>query len=92
MTKNFKFSIAVLLALCLLTGAFLVSCQGDMFGEDSETDAETLTDGNETESELEVNGETETETEAVTEEQTIGHSEELGDDGFIKVEWGKTTN
>ena len=92
MKTNFKFSIALLLALCLLMGIFLVSCQGGLFGEDSETEIETLTEGNESDSESEGEGESDSETEAVTEEQTIGHSEELGDDGFIKVEWGNTTN
>lgn len=84
MTNKLKL-LALLLALCLAICILAVSC--DKGGENSEAETSELAEGVEAGSETE----TETETEAVTSVDTIGHSSELGDDGFIKVGWGDKT-
>ena len=88
--KNFKLSLAILVALCLLISVFVVACND---GDDAAADTteagsvsalESGSDSSSDTSDTEKAGGT---TEAQVAE-TIGASGELSDDGFVKVSWG----
>ena len=87
--KNFKLSLAILVALCLLISVFAVACNSDDTAADT-TEAgsvsalESGSDSSSDTSDTEKAGGT---TEAQVAE-TIGASGELSDDGFVKVSWG----
>lgn len=84
MKTNIKLC-AILLLLCIILGGFAVSC--DNLNKDEQN-----TDGD-TEQISETENGADSESESVSEEaETLGHADEMGDDDFVKVEWGNTSN
>ena len=91
MMKKFRISIVLLLALCLVTSIIAVSCDkdegdGELGSDTTQAISDTAETGSETTAESGDGGDAETTSEAVAD--TIGKSDDLSDDGFIKVTWG----
>ena len=92
--KNFKLSLAILVALCLLISVFVVACND---GDDAAADTTEVGSVSAIESGSDASSDTSSDTSdtekagGTTEAQvaqTIGASGELSDDGFVKVSWG----